>query len=491
MEIKLTLRLLLVALLLTTAEVSAQTAFYKVFSGNGYDKGEGACQLPDSSFLITGSSSSFAEAPSQVFLMHIDSAGAFLWSKAYGGIESEEGKRVMAVPEFGYYIAGTSSSSGSGDFDNYLLFTSESGDLEWEAFTDNGGWERIHDAVLLADTTIFTVGETDSNATANADIFVVRYSKTGSVIWSKQFGSDKEDVAYAAEIASDTTVIIGGTYYVEDSLQNKAYLAMIDTRDGSFLWEKTYGVQGNYQFNDLAVSGEEVKAVGQRIKTGKTDHDIFHEIAILETGTHVTSEEYYAISDSRYGACVQYGQGVNGKFFVNEQAINPSSPTFPEGEDAIISRHASNLYWDGYGVSYSGIGQDQFNQIIRTSDGFALAVGFHTTYGPGGNSVMLVKIGDDNYFPPLTNTVYDILNVEALSLLKGISVYPNPVADQLSIAIPGIAFSYVLADATGKQLAAGKAFADGTIDFSQQCSGVYFLKVVHESGETALIKIVK
>jgi len=492
METKLTGKLLLVVLLLAALPVTGQTSFYRVFSGNGYDKGEGACQLPDSSFLITGTSSSFEEAPSQVFLMHIDSAGTFLWSKAYGGSESEEGKRVMAVPGYGYYVAGTSSSSGSGDFDNYLFFTDESGDQQWQVFTDNGGWERIHDAELLPDTTIFTVGETDSNTTSNPDVFLVRYSKTGAVLWSNQLGSDHEDIAYACERASDTTVLVAGTYYVADSLQNKGWLAMIRISDGSVLWQKMYGVKGDYQFNDVSLFNGQVKAVGERVETGQSEHDTYDVITDIADGNLLLSEESLQPGDNRIVSCVQYQPGPNGKFFIGMQTINPFTPTFEDGEDAQIHRYTEYLYWDNYGTSYSGVGQDQFNQMIRTSDGFALAVGFHTTYGPGGNSVMVVKIGDDQYFPPLTtNVVYDILNLEELTVLKDIRVYPNPVNEQLFVHVPGESFTYVLADATGKQLSAGAAYGDEVIDFSGQRAGFYFLQVRHESGETALMKIVK
>ena len=50
-----------------------QISFYKLFTNNGYDFGQGVVQLEDSSYLITGSSSSFLEAPSQAFIMKIDS----------------------------------------------------------------------------------------------------------------------------------------------------------------------------------------------------------------------------------------------------------------------------------------------------------------------------------------------------------------------------------------------------------------------------------
>jgi hypothetical protein len=41
--------------------VSSQTEFYKIYTNNGYDFGQGIVQLEDSSYVITGSSSSFVE----------------------------------------------------------------------------------------------------------------------------------------------------------------------------------------------------------------------------------------------------------------------------------------------------------------------------------------------------------------------------------------------------------------------------------------------
>ena len=61
--------------------IQAQSiAFYKSYGGNGYDYGQGVTQLPDSSYAVTGSSSSFFDGPSQAFLLRVDSLGNFLWS---------------------------------------------------------------------------------------------------------------------------------------------------------------------------------------------------------------------------------------------------------------------------------------------------------------------------------------------------------------------------------------------------------------------------
>lgn len=467
-----------------------QTSFYKVYSGNGYDKGEGIAQLPDSGFLVTGSSSSFGDAPSQVFLMRLDSMGVFQWSKAYGGIEFEEGKRVMPVPGFGYYLAGTSSSGSSENFDAYLIFTDEGGNQQWEVRTDQGAWERIHDAVLMADTSVILIGETDSTVNGNIDLFAARYDKTGGLIWKQQWGTDHDDFGNAIVSISDTTVLIAGTYYVADSAQYKGYVAKMHI-DGSLIWEETYGSQGDYWLNDICTVGSNIKVIGERIKTGKTDYDGFFA-HIQSDGTLSYAEEFYSSENSRNGVFTPYTAAGN-KFFMTGQTINPSVPTFEEGEDVFVSRFDSGLYWDNYGIGYNGVGQDQINDIKPTSDGFAVMVGFHTTYGPGGNSVFVVKLGNDYAFPaPSSNpTIINIVFLEDLVALKSLKVYPNPVNDQLNISIDDTEFNYSLLDASGKELLSGHAWSTQQLDFSQQPQGVYFLRVSHESGESAVVKLVK
>ena len=106
-----------VLFLFFTSQVHAQGKFYNTYSNNGHDFGEGIVQLADSSYLITGASSSFGEAPAKAFILHVDKFGNRLWSKAYGGAESNRGRRIFHVENDGIYVAGYTNSSGNGTFD--------------------------------------------------------------------------------------------------------------------------------------------------------------------------------------------------------------------------------------------------------------------------------------------------------------------------------------------------------------------------------------
>lgn len=74
-------------------------------------------------------------------------------------------------------------------------------------------------------------------------------------------------------------------------------------------------------------------------------------------------------------------------------------------------------------------------------------------------------------------------------------IYPNPVVDRLTIASPNPSKgreprAVVITDLSGKQIIHRK-WADGYIDMSNLCPGVYVVNVETESGERVQKKVVK
>ncbi|AEA44894.1 T9SS type A sorting domain-containing protein [Fluviicola taffensis] len=431
----------------------SQIAFRRVFGGNGYDKAEGIAQLPDSSYIITGSSSSFEDAPSQAFLLKLNKQGFHVWSKEYGGAEFEEGRRVLFVPNYGYYIIGTSSSNGSGGFDGYVVFTDLAGNKQWEKWYDNGGWERFHDAILLSDTSIVMMGETDANQEQSPDQYLVRIDKAGAVIWNYQMGGVGVDYFQKGVLVTDTTFSVVGTGYLADSLKSKAFVGLFH-KDGTLIWDTLAGSNGTYLLNDVQLVSNQLKCVGENIKTGRTDQD-YYFLFLTSQGDFVQQEDIIDDYSNRYVGFVNYTALPSNKYFLTSQSNNPQY-SFPVGEDFTITRFAAAFYWDGYGVNqYNATGQDQANHIIQTNDGFAVVVGYHSDPGfsTGGSSMFVVKLGNDNNFPAGGQpTIYSILKVEDLENNSTISIYPNPFTESIQIDSENVVEYMEVLDLTGKQI---------------------------------------
>jgi hypothetical protein len=175
--------LIKIAFLLLPIMSIGQISFYKHYADNGFDFAQGVVQLEDSSYVITGSSGSYA-SHSEAFLMHVDSTGNWLWSNHYGGPETDWGQRVLYKKNFGYFIAGYSNSFGIGDYDFYLVKVDENGQEEWSNTYGSDGWDKVMDAVMLRDTGVVMIGERQ-NGSYGLDMYIVRTDKNGDTLWTR------------------------------------------------------------------------------------------------------------------------------------------------------------------------------------------------------------------------------------------------------------------------------------------------------------------
>ena len=415
--------ILLILLIISAFQVNAQNAFYKLYSNNGYDFGEGVAQLEDSSFIVTGTSSSFTDGPSQAFLLKVDSVGEYQWSLPYGGTEEDGARRVLYSPGDGFYVSGYTNSIGNGGYDVYVFKTDLSGSLIWEKSYGGSGWEKTNDAILLSDSSQIIVGQTNSNTNGDEDIYILRINKDGDSLFTKQIGGEGDDIANTVDLLNDSTVIIGGSFFNSDSLSSKGYLTGMHI-DGTVLWSKEYGNDGNYWFKDLTVIDSMVHVVGKYYNDTVSNYEGYSGIMDFD-GVLNTEFVFYKEGYDSHELITKYGD--LDKFYIGYNGEN--SGTYPGGLDFFIIRAKANLLYDNSGCNFANVGEEVGSQLIPTNDGGAILVGTNEFYGAGGNNVSLLKIGRNDSYPITSGYVVAdslVLVDEVLSSGFGVLVYPNP-----------------------------------------------------------------
>lgn len=464
-------------------QVQAQGKFWKNYTDAGYDFGEGVTQLPDSSYLVTGASSSFGYGPAQAFILKVDKFGERVWSKAYGGAESDRGRRIFHIPNDGIYVAGYTNSMGSGSFDFYFFKTDLSGNLIYEKTYGGANFEKLHDAAFVPmDSSFILVGETKSNAEEVENAYIMRLKSNGDTLWTRQIGSAGADIARAVRMISDTTFIVVGDYYVADSLKQKA-LYMKMHIDGTLEWLHSVGERGTHSLNDLTFHEGKIRAVGYvRYKQGTVNYSrLFGFVGNLDGTTSYESIDGSSATNTRYGYITSYSNLPN-KYYSSEQAlVGTATQYIGGGEDAIISRlEGSGLFWVGGGVNVSNIGDDQITQLIRTSDGGAIAVGYSSYAISGGNNVTLLKIGDNDDFVPshtLPSTGTLVFKDEVENNINA-TIYPNPVNDVLQIEVESMEnVNVIVMNAYGSVVSNTNFNSLTSIDLSQQANGLYLIRL--------------
>lgn len=452
-----------------------QIAFFHLYTNGGDDNAEGAVQLEDSSYVITGSSDSYpGTGGSQAFLMKIDSMGTPKWSKNYGGAEMDMGKRVAYKQGFGFFIAGNTNSIGEGGYDFYLVKTDVNGVQEWEKSYGYDGWERLHDAALTRDTGMFMVGETLSNPTNNADMYIVRTDKNGDTLWTKTMGGLGADALRSVAPWDDSTFYVAGQTYVDDSSYTKAFIAKFH-EDGSLIWSDTVGPIGNYFINDVSTSGMDVFCAGYRNGPGVDGNDLYffrrsHDGVDLGETTHAIAGDYKAHQATAYG--VPDKRYVGWTFF--------SSSSQPDGDDMVVSKMNYVFYVDQTALHLYYYDPDIINDLIPTSDGGALAVGQTSGEAMGVHHAYVCKIGPNDLYPDYAppHTVFGlVLSVGENDFDDHLSVYPNPTSGAVHVeSSTNETIQVEVLDGLGKLLHRDSFQYKTSFDLSEFGRGMYFLR---------------
>jgi len=415
-------------LLAISSVVTAQTAFYKQYSSNGYDYGNGICQTADTGYLITGGSTSFTDGPSEMYLLKLDSLGAFQWSKHYGGNESDVGVRVKTIPGYAHFIAGYTNSFGNGAYDFMLLKTDLSGNQIWHQTYGTSAWERVYDAALTKDSGMVIVGETTNTIDGESDIFIIRTDKEGNEVWTKQIGSSGPDLAKVIVADQDSTFVVAGQKYVADSSMYKGWVVRID-HHGNILWEKNLGKNGNCVLNDAVIDDNGQIAVVGMVVRPQGDTLIFEGKGLpsgyfgIETQAKLDGIVYYE-GLAKFGSSDRY---VTVQRFDNQYSYG--------GFDLSIAQNYSGLSWEMNIGQVNYIHDELMGEVIHTKDNGAIVVGSITDSWMGGSNVFVFKFyfgqsftnsNDDHTTQPIASvtTIYNSL----------VSVYPNPFSDQLNIS---------------------------------------------------------
>jgi len=192
---------------------NGDTLWTRTHGDSGSDEIGKFVQEISTGFILIGSTDTDdpGQANKNVFVVKTNSIGKETARKNYGGTGDDFGECIRLLPEGGYVFVGTSSSFGDGSSKIYLVKIGEN--LEEVTIQNNtigGSGNYLGKCISVSENNEFTIIGS-SGTTGNYDIYLVKTDSNGNEIFHQTYGGTGSQQGEHLEPTDDGGFIIVGS----------------------------------------------------------------------------------------------------------------------------------------------------------------------------------------------------------------------------------------------------------------------------------------
>jgi hypothetical protein len=313
---------------------SGKAAWQKTYGGTGDEYTSFIQQTADGGYIVAGGTRTFGAGLDDAWVMKLDASGDITWQKTYGTTESDYVTFVQQTADGGYIVAGSTNSSGAGNYDTWLLKLDGSGNVSWQITYGGTLADWANSIQQTADGGYIVAGGTRSFGVGNQDFWLLKLDVSGNVTWEKAYGgTENDDTSFVRQTADGGYIVTGWTYSFGAGNRD-IWVLKLDSA-GNIAWQKAYGGAAS----DYAYSVQQ------------------------------TSEGGYVVAGGTYS----FGKGQNDAWLLKLDA-------------------SGNVAWE---KTYGGPGGDTAYAVQPTSDGGYFMAGNNTSFGAGFTDLWVLKL-DEN-----------------------------------------------------------------------------------------------
>lgn len=257
---------------ITKLDVNGSVSWVQSFGYSGSDVPYSIIQTNDQGYLLSGVLDVSASngqgdrltniqgrhAGGDYWIIKLSSSGVKEWSNYYGGTFTDTAYNAIQTNDNGYIIVGSSDSTdvdisnNKGNYDFWIIKISELGSLIWEKSFGGDQVDEARSISQMADGNYLVIGDTRSSNidvsqnNGAADVWIIKISPEGSLIWEKTLGGSSFDVGRSISKTQDDGFLIAGNSRSSDGVfdinngQNDALVMKINN-SGYLEWQKTIG----------------------------------------------------------------------------------------------------------------------------------------------------------------------------------------------------------------------------------------------------------
>lgn len=283
-------------------DASGNLIWQNSFGFEGSDSGISLIETSDLGFLLSGiidisasggqgatNRNDNRHAGGDYWLIKVNQLGELEWSNFYGGNFTDTPFGIIQKDNNGFLVVGSSDSSDTdisnnkGTYDFWVLDISPEGALLNEKSLGGTQIDEGRSIIASGDGNFLITGDTRSddvdvlNNKGGADLWLVKITPQGELLWEKSIGGSNFDVARSIKSSQDGNFILSGSSRSDDfdvnnnKGQNDAWVLKINA-NGDVLWETTIGGSNiDFAYDIAELNNGSIIAVGD---TSSIDGDI-------------------------------------------------------------------------------------------------------------------------------------------------------------------------------------------------------------------------
>lgn len=462
----------------------APRKFYTRFGGYGHDIGYSVIQTLNGHYAVAGSTGSFGNGNTDVYLAFVDSMGWVRWEKSYGGFNNDIGKSIIQLADSGFVIAGYTNSFGSGGYDMYVVRTDKTGALIWQKTFGGLDWDFGYcvKTTPLGDSLIIA-GSTYSFGYGKMDGYIVKTDLNGNFQWQKTYGGAEDDEFKSFVLTNNNQYAFVGNTKSQGDTKGDGWLFKTALSGDSIL-SKTYGTAGRKQFfNDIKENpvNNNLYLCGAYDQVGKDTLSAWI-LGADGAGTFLFQDyfSYYKIIDEQYYSLAHI---KGGEFLYVRRNFKSSSDLRIA---PMISVFNDNFYQNA--TKYGSTEDDELFSVCKTRDKGFICVGYTKGLSANLTDVFLLKLDSVSIFGATS-----IVGInEPKKDVDYFAVYPTITNNAVTIEnTSNTPVNIIISDCLGRLVYQTKNREFKTLlDISHFNEGVYFI-TISENNYSKTFKIIK
>jgi hypothetical protein len=182
----------------------------KTYGGSDDDYTYSIRQTQDEGYIVSGQTFSFGEGITDAWVLKLDSTGGVTWQKTYGASGEEGADSIQQTRDGGYILSGSTTSFGAENFDAWIMKLNSSGAIVWQKIYGGPGDDWANTVQQTWDGGYIVSGATWSFGSGADSAWVIKLDRSGKIAWQKIYGGSSWDSAASIQQTQDRGYIVAG-----------------------------------------------------------------------------------------------------------------------------------------------------------------------------------------------------------------------------------------------------------------------------------------